>query len=410
MNKCRTYDEDSRAHSSKYKGISEKKGRNQYCEKLYSAPADRGKQRASNKIKPSRGGNPIYIKCFKCGELGHCANECMNNVLRWFKCGKIGHRVADCKSVRQTYYNYGAIHSFVSLNCAERLDLKLSSMVGSMIVDTPTLGPITILWVSLNCPLSIYGKSFGMDLFDVSDELFVSAKLVDEFVKDEVKVFMILAFTNAKSKTMIELIELKKQLEELLEKKFVWPSVSPWDAPMLLVNKKYGCMRLYVDYQQLNKVTIKNRYPLPRINDLMDKLVGAYVFSKIDLRSGYHPICVKPEDIPKIAFTTRYGHYEYSVMLFGVSNTPGVFMEYMDIVFHPYLDQFMVVFIDDILIYSKSDEERADHLRVVLQTLNEKKLYVKLPKCEFWLREVSCLGHITSSGGIVVDPSKIVLV
>src|ERR1051325_8471087 len=136
-----------------------------------------------------------------------------------------------------------------------------------------------------------------------------------------------------------ELAELKKQLEELLENKFVRPSVSSWGAPVLLVKKKEGSMRLCVDYRQLNKVTIKNRYPLMRIDDLMDQLVGACVFSKIDLRSGYHQICVKTKDIQKTAFRTRYGHYEYSVMSFGVTNAPGVFMEYMNRIFHPYLDK-----------------------------------------------------------------------
>ena len=131
-----------------------------------------------------------------------------------------------------------------------------------------------------------------------------------------------------------ELAELKKQLEDLLDKKFVRPSVSPWGAPVLLVKKKDGSMRLCIDYRQLNKVTIKNRYPLPRIDDLMDQLVGARVFSKIDLRSGYHQIKVKDEDMQKTAFRTRYGHYEYKVMPFGVTNAPGVFMEYMNQIFH----------------------------------------------------------------------------
>ncbi|CAJ2645706.1 unnamed protein product [Trifolium pratense] len=156
-----------------------------------------------------------------------------------------------------------------------------------------------------------------------------------------------------------------------------------------------------------NKVTIKNKYPLPRIDDLMDQLVGACVFSKIDLRSGYHQIRVKTEDIPKTAFRTRYGHYEYSVMPFGVTNAPGVFMEYMNRIFHSFLDKFVVVFIDDILVYSKSEEEHKEHLRIVLQVLKEKKLYAKLSKCEFWLKEVSFLGHVISSGGIAVDPAKV---
>jgi hypothetical protein len=205
----------------------------------------------------------------------------------------------------------------------------------------------------------------------------------------------------------VELNELKKQLEELLAKRFIRPSVSPWGAPVLLVKKKDGSMRLCVDYRKQNQVTIKNKYLLPRIDDLMDQLVGACVFSKIDLRSGYHQIRVKPEDIPKTAFRTRYGHYEYAVMPFGVSNAPGVFMEYMNRIFHSYLDQFVVVFIDDILVYSKSEAEHAEHLKIVLQVLKDNKLFANLSKCEFWLREVSFLGHVISSGGIAVDPSKV---
>ena len=139
----------------------------------------------------------------------------------------------------------------------------------------------------------------------------------------------------------------------------------------------------------------------------MDQLVGARVFSKIDLRSGYHQIKVKDEDMQKTAFRTRYGHYEYKVMPFGVTNAPGVFMEYMNRIFHAYLDQFVVVFIDDILIYSRIEEEHVEHLKIVLQVLKEKKLYAKLSKCEFWLSEVIFLGHIISGCGIAVDPSKV---
>jgi len=151
-----------------------------------------------------------------------------------------------------------------------------------------------------------------------------------------------------------ELVELKKQIEELLEKQFIRPSASPWGAPVLLVKKKDGGSRLCVDYRQLNKLTIKNKYPLPRIDDLMDKLHGASVFSKIDLRSGYHQILVKAEDVEKTAFRSRYGHYEYVVMPFGVTNAPALFMDYMNRIFRPFLDKFVVVFIDDILIYSRT--------------------------------------------------------
>ncbi|KAL4329720.1 hypothetical protein AHAS_Ahas13G0328300 [Arachis hypogaea] len=204
----------------------------------------------------------------------------------------------------------------------------------------------------------------------------------------------------------IELAELKTQLEEILNKGFIRPSVSPWGAPVLLVKKKDGGMRLCVDYRQLNKVTVKNKYPLPRIDDLMDQLQGAGVFSKIDLRSGYHQIRVKEDDIPKTAFRTRYGHYEFVVMSFGLTNAPAVFMDYMNRVFRPFLDKFAVVFIDDILVYSKMVKEHEEHLRIVLQILKEQKLYAKLSKYEFWKEEVKFLGHVVSKGGIAVDPSS----
>ena len=151
-----------------------------------------------------------------------------------------------------------------------------------------------------------------------------------------------------------ELAELKKQIEDLLEKKFIRPSASPWGAPILLVKKKDVGSRLCVDYRQLNKLTIKNKYPLPRIDELLDQLRRATMISKIDLRYEYHQILVKPEDMQKTAFKSHYGHYEYLVMPFRVTNDPAIFMDYMNRIFRPYLDQFVVVFIDNVLIYSKS--------------------------------------------------------
>ena len=204
-----------------------------------------------------------------------------------------------------------------------------------------------------------------------------------------------------------ELAELKKQLQELLAKGYIRPSTSPWGCPALFVKKKDESLRLCVDYRLLNAVTIKNKYPLPRIDILFDQLFGAKVFFKIDLRSGYHQIKIRVEDIPKTAFSTRYGLYEYLVMSFGLTNAPAHFMYLMNSVFMPELDKFVVIFIDDILIFSKNEEEHAEHLRIVLQRLREHKLYAKFSKCDFWLKEVQFLGHIISYKGIYVDPSKI---
>ncbi|GJT56915.1 putative reverse transcriptase domain-containing protein [Tanacetum coccineum] len=162
-----------------------------------------------------------------------------------------------------------------------------------------------------------------------------------------------------------------------------------------------------IDYRELNKLTIKNRYPLPRIDDLFDQLQGSSVYSKIDLRSGYHQLRVRVEDIPKTAFRTRYGHYEFQVMPFGLTNTPAVFMDLMNRVCKPYLDKFVIVFIDDILIYSRNKEKHANHLRIILELLKNEKLYAKVSKCDFWINIVQFLGHLIDSQGLHVDPAKI---
>jgi hypothetical protein len=162
-----------------------------------------------------------------------------------------------------------------------------------------------------------------------------------------------------------------------------------------------------VDYRPLNAVTMKNKYPLPRIDILFDQLAGAQVFSKIDLRSDYHQIKIHAKDIPKTTFTVRYGLYEYLMMSFVLMNAPAHFMYLMNSVFMPELDKFVVVFIDDILVYSKAMEEHEEHLRIVLQRLREHQLYAKFSKCEFWIKEVPFLGHVISPKGITVDPSKV---
>ncbi|GJU45444.1 putative reverse transcriptase domain-containing protein [Tanacetum coccineum] len=204
-----------------------------------------------------------------------------------------------------------------------------------------------------------------------------------------------------------EMKELSEQLKELSDKGFIRPSSSPWGAPVLFVKKKDGSFRMCIDYRELNKLTVKNRYPLPRIDDLFDQLQGSSVYSKIDLRSGYHQLRVREKDISKTAFRTRYGHYEFQVMPFGLTNAPAVFMDLMNQVCKPYLDKFVIVFIDDILIYSKNKQEHEEHLKLILELLKKEELYAKFSKCEFWIPKVQFLGHVIDSEGIHVDPAKI---
>ena len=186
----------------------------------------------------------------------------------------------------------------------------------------------------------------------------------------------------------VELQELRVQLKELVDMGVIRPSTSPWGASVLVAKKKGKTLRLCIDYRQWNRVMIRNRYPLPRIDDLFDQSRGARVYSKINLRTGYHQLRVRDTDIPKTAFRTRYGHLEFTVMPIGLTNALAAFMDLMHRVFQPYLDQFVVVFVDDILIYSQSEWEHQCHLRIVLQLLRDHQLYAMFSKCECWLTEV----------------------
>jgi hypothetical protein len=176
---------------------------------------------------------------------------------------------------------------------------------------------------------------------------------------------------------------------------------------VLFIKKKEGSMKMCINYQELNKVTTKNRYPLPRIDDLLDQLQEACMFSKVDLRLGYHQVRVKEEDIPKTAFMSRYRHYEFLVMYFGLTNKPAVFMDTMNRVFHDNLDQLTIIFIDDILIYSKTPKEHEERLQNALERLLREKIYAKLEKCKFRLDSMSFLGHVVSGKGAAVDPKKV---
>ncbi|GAU48050.1 hypothetical protein TSUD_404850 [Trifolium subterraneum] len=531
--KARICDEDGKAKNNYFKAV---RGKNQDRAKPYevkgkgSARSGKGKEKVDGDkcYRCGKIGNRSFEckkykdVCYSCGKEGHKSKECKATTPTCFNCGEEGHKSPECKKpkkvtgkvfalngegadqvdnlIRGTCFIHdtpliaiidtGATLSFISMDCMKRLNIPVYEMSGCMNIETPASGSVITRLVCRNCPVSVFGRHFGMDLVCIPlsgiDVIFgmnwlvfnqvhinccektvifpksegslplMNGEELKESSNDHGELFMVFGSLKLEGGAKLEgitvvrefsdvfpedifdlpperevefgidlvpgtspismapyrmsaseLNELKMQLEELLEKKFIRPSVSPWGAPVLLVKKKEGSMRLCIDYRQLNKVTIKNKYPLPRIDDLMDQLVGACVFSKIDLRSGYHQIRVKTEDVPKTAFRTRYGHYEYTVMRFGVTNAPGVFMEYMNMTFHSFLDKFVVVFIDDILVYSKSEEEHKEHLRIVLQVLKEKKLYAKLSKCEFWLEEVSFLGHVISGGGIAVDPAKV---
>ncbi len=203
-----------------------------------------------------------------------------------------------------------------------------------------------------------------------------------------------------------DLKELKTQLEELIDQEFIRPSTSPWGAPVLFVSKKDGALRLCVDYRALNRLTVKNSYPLPRIDDILDQLSTAKYFTKIDLRSGYHQVRLDEASIPLTAFRTRYGHFEFQVLPFGLTNAPATFMSLMNEAFKEYLDKFVVVYLDDILIYSETWEDHLEHLRKALEILRKEKLFAKLSKCTFGAQEVEYLGFILRSDGVAINPHK----
>jgi len=206
--------------------------------------------------------------------------------------------------------------------------------------------------------------------------------------------------------------EVQKQIQVLLEQGLINPSTSPYGAPVLLVPKPDGTWRMCIDYRALNKITVKNSYPLPRIDDLLDMLQGAKYFSALDLMAGYHQLRLRDSDVPKTAFKTKFGLYEYKVMTFGFSNAPSVFQAVMNKVFSQagILNKFVLVYMDDILIFSKTKEEHLQHLQTVFQVLQKEKLVAKFSKCQFFLPSLKYLGHIISENGVSVDPSKVQVV
>ncbi|GJS34265.1 putative reverse transcriptase domain-containing protein [Tanacetum coccineum] len=425
----------------------------------------------NNNNQRTQGTNPRVITCFECGVQGHFRSDCPklkngnqgnragngNAVARAYVVGSAGTNpnsnvVTGTFLLNNRYasilFDTGADRSFISTAFSSLIDIIPTTLDHGYDVE---LADGRIIWVNTlirGCTLNFLNHPFNIDLmpvemgsFDVIIEATtVTMKKVEDKSKEKQleEVPIVQDFPEVFPEDLpgipptrqvefqIDLIpgavpvarapyrlapsemkELSDQLKELSDKGFIRPSSSPWGAPVLFVKKKDGSFRMCIDYRELNKLTVKNRYPLPRIDDLFDQLQGSSIYSKIDLRSGYHQLRVREEDIPKTAFRTRYGHYEFQVMPFGLTNVPAIFMDLMNRVCKPYLDKFVIVFIDDILIYSKNKQEHAEHLKLILELLKKEQLYAKFSKCEFWIPKVQFLGHVIDSQGIHVDPAKI---
>ncbi|GKC18042.1 putative reverse transcriptase domain-containing protein [Tanacetum coccineum] len=302
-------------------------------------------------------------------------------------------------------FDTGADRSFVSTAFSSLIDIVPSTLDHDYDVELADGKIIRVNTIIRGCTLNFLNHPFNIDLMPIELGSFDVIIGIPPTHQVEFQIDLIPgAAPVARAPYRLapsEMKELSDQLKELSDKGFIRPSSSPWRAPVLFVKKKDGSFWICIDYRELNKLTVKNRYPLPRIDDLFDQLQRSSVYSKIDLRSGYHQLRVRDEDILKTAFRTRYGHYEFQVMPFGLTNAPAVFMDLMNRVCKPYLDKFMIVFIDNILIYSKSKQEHEEHLKLILELLKKEQLYAKFSKCEFWIPKVRFLGHVIESQGFL---------
>ncbi|GJW29260.1 putative reverse transcriptase domain-containing protein [Tanacetum coccineum] len=400
------------------------------------------------------GAAPKGNGCFECGAPGHFKRDCPKlknkdggngNAQGWvYAVGNAEKRGnasgnPDANVVTGTFllnnhyasilFDTGADRSFISTAFSSLINIAptpLENCYDVELADGKLVGIDTII---RGCTLNFLDHPFNIDLMPVELGSFdviigmdwlrrchavivCDEKLVQVPYGNETLTFCGNESSNGRE-SRLTVISCSKAQEymakgcQLSDKGFIRPSSSPWGAPVLFVKKKDGSFRMCINYRELNKLTVKNRYPLLRIDDLFDQLQGSSIYSKIDLRSGYHQLMVREQDIPKTAFRTRYGHYEFQVMPFGLTNAPAVFMHLMNRVYKPYLDKFVIVFIDDILIYSKDEKEREEHLKAILELLKKEKLYAKFSKCDVWIPKVQFLGHVIDSRGIHVDPAKI---
>nr|GEY50581.1 reverse transcriptase domain-containing protein [Tanacetum cinerariifolium] len=383
----------------------------------------------NNNNQRAQGTNARGITCFECGVQGHYKSECpkLKNENQGNQTGN-GNAVARAYSVGTVETNPNSTvvtgtfllnNRYVSILFDTGVDRSFVSTAFSSLIDIIStmldhgydvkLADGRIIWVNTlirGCTLNFLNHPFNIDLmpiemgsFDVIIEVFpedlpgIPPTYQVEFQIDLVPGDVPMAWTPYRLAPS-EMKELSDQLKELADKGFIRPSSSPWGDPVLFVKKKDGSFQMCIDYRELNKLTVKNCYPLTRIDDLFDQLQGSSVYSKIDLRLGYHQLRVREEDIPKTAFRTRYRHYEFQVMPFGLTNEPAVFMDLMNRVCKPYLDKFMIVFIDDILIYSKRKQEHEEHLKLIMGLLKKEQLYAKFSKCEFWIPKKLCSAPI----------------
>ncbi|GKA55290.1 putative reverse transcriptase domain-containing protein [Tanacetum coccineum] len=382
--------------------------------------------------RPATGSNqlPVTVICHACGEKGHYKNLCRKtNVNAQGRAYMLRDRNAHQdpnvvtgmfllnQHLARVLFDFKADKSFISTSLASMLNIlpiTIDTFYDIKMADRNLVSTNTIIQ---GCTLTLLNHSFKINLMPIKLGRIDVVIDMDWLSKYHAKILCDKKFVHIPfdDETLIirgdRITEKKKSDEKRLEdipivKEF--PEVFPKDLPGLPpVRQKDGSFRMCNDYRELNKLTLKNRYPLPRIDDLFDQLQGSSVYSKIDLRSGYHQLTVGDEDIPKTAFRTRYGHYEFQVMPFGLTNAPVVFIDLMNRVFKPYLDKFVIVFIDDILIYSRNEEEHANHLRIILELLKKEKLYAKFSKCDLWIHMVQFLGYLIDSQGLHVDTAKI---
>nr|GEW97873.1 putative reverse transcriptase domain-containing protein [Tanacetum cinerariifolium] len=375
------------------------------CHK-YGKVGQKARYCRENNVATGANAQPI-LTCYDCGEQGHTRNQCLKKV-KQEETRKVYGRAYAIKDdepqgpnvvtsmfllnnrYASVFFDLGFDRSFVDTRFSSMLNIDLVKIGASyeekkskakrwedvpIICDFPEVFPKELPGLP-----SLRQVEFRIDL--VSGAVLVTRA----------------PYRLASS----EMRELSMQLQELLEKGFIRLCSSPWGVLVLFVKKKDGSFRMRIDYRELNKLTVKNSYPLPKIDNLFYQLQGSSVYSKINIRSRYHQLCIKEEDIPIIAFRTPYGHFEFQVMPFGLTNTLVVFMDMMNRVCKPYLDKFVIVFIDDILVYFKDEEEHGKHLKIILELLKKERLYAMFSKCDFWLDSVQSLGHVIDRSGVHV--------